>query len=211
MAGHADAADGKLILVDHSDTQADSQGVVEYDSEVNDTDGETADSSASKRPISRLRLAALLGFTMVVALGGLTGWLGFRAYQSHQADQQRQLFLQVARQGALNLTTIDWEHADADVQRILDTAAGTFHDDFATRSQPFVDMVKKVQSKSVGTVTEAGVESLSDDGAEVIVTMSVKTTVANQPDQGPRSWRMRISVLKVGDDQAKVSNVVFVP
>lgn len=211
MAGHAVAAEGKLILVDHTDTQVDSQDVVEYDSEANDADGETADSSASKRPISRLRLAALLGFTMVVALAGLTGWLGFRAYQSHQADQQRQLFLQVARQGAVNLTTIDWEHADADVQRILDTAAGTFHDDFATRSQPFVDVVKKVQSKSVGTVSDAGVESLSDDGAQVLVTMSVKTTVANQPDQGPRSWRMRISVLKVGDDQAKVSNVVFVP
>lgn len=211
MAGHADAADGKLIPVDHTDTQVDSEDAVDYDSEVNDADGVTADSSAYKRPMSRLRLAALLGFTVVVALAGLTGWLGFRAYQSHQADQQRQLFLQVARQGALNLTTIDWEHADADIQRILDTAAGTFHDDFASRAQPFVDVVKKAQSKSVGTVTDAGVESVSDDGAQVLVTMSVKTTVPNQPDEGPRSWRMRISVQKVGDDQAKVCNVAFVP
>jgi Mce-associated membrane protein len=38
----------------------------------------------------------------------------------------------------------------------------------------------------------------------------VNTTNAGAPEQQPRSWRMRISVEKVGDD-AKVSNVVFVP
>ena len=38
----------------------------------------------------------------------------------------------------------------------------TFYDDFHKRAQPFVDVVKQAQSKSVGTVTEAGVES--EDG-----------------------------------------------
>ena len=51
------------------------------------------------------------------------------------------LFVQVARQGALNLTTIDCQSADADVQRILDSATGTFYDDFSKRSQPFIDVV----------------------------------------------------------------------
>ena len=64
---------------------------------------------------------------MVLALGGLAGWLGFRAYESQKLEAQRQLFLQVGRQGAINLTTIDWEHAEADVQRILDSATGTFY------------------------------------------------------------------------------------
>ncbi|KUH83417.1 MULTISPECIES: hypothetical protein [unclassified Mycobacterium] len=165
----------------------------------------------ARQPMSQLRRAALVAVVMVVALGGLAGWLGFRANESYQTEKQRELFVQVARQGALNLTTIDWQQADADVQRILDSATGTFHDDFAARSQPFVDVVKKVQSKSVGTVTEAGLESLSDDEAQVLVAMSVKTAMPNAPEPQPRSWRMRISVQKVGDDEVKLSNVAFVP
>ena len=87
-----------------------------------------------KPRMSHVRLATILGLVVVVALAGLVGWLGFRAYESHKtAEQQRSLFLQVGRQGALNLTTIDFEHADADVQRILDSATGTFYDDFSKR------------------------------------------------------------------------------
>jgi Mce-associated membrane protein len=164
----------------------------------------------AKPRMSHVRLAMIAGLVLVVALGGLTGWLGYRAYQSHQADEQRKLFLSVGRQGALNLTTIDFQHADQDVQRILDSATGTFYDDFQKRAQPFVEVVKQAQSKSEGTIAEAGLESESDNGAQVLVAVTVKTSNAGAPDQAPRAWRMRISVQKVGDD-AKVSNVEFVP
>ena len=70
--------------------------------------------------------------------------------------------LQAARQGALNLTTIDWQHAEGDMQRILDGATGQFHDEFASRSQPFIEVVKQAKSTSVGTIAEAGLES--EDG-----------------------------------------------
>jgi Mce-associated membrane protein len=164
----------------------------------------------AKPPMSHVKLATIVGLALVVALAGLTGWLGFRAYESHKADAQHKLFLQVGRQGALNLTTIDWEHADADVQRILDSATGTFYDDFQKRSQPFVSVVKQAQSKSVGTIAEAGLESESGDRAQVLVAVTVKTSNAGAPEQAPRAWRMRISVQKVGDE-AKVANVEFVP
>ncbi len=178
-----------------------------------DADDDVADydEAASAKPrMSHVRLATIVGLVLVVALAGLTGWLGFRTYQSHQADEQRKLFLQVGRQGALNLTTIDWQQADANVQRILDSATGTFYDDFQKRAQPFVEVVKQAQSKSVGTIAEAGLESESDNGAQVLVAVTVKTSNAGAPDQAPRAWRMRISVQKVGDE-AKVSNVEFVP
>jgi len=187
----------------------------DYDEEASDeeaSDEEASDERAApaKPRMSHLRLATIVGLVLVVALAGLTGWLGFRTYQSHQADEQRRLFLQVGRQGALNLTTIDWQQADANVQRILDSATGTFYDDFQKRAQPFVEVVKQAQSKSVGTIAEAGLESESDNGAQVLVAVTVKTSNAGAPDQAPRAWRMRISVQKVGDE-AKVSNVEFVP
>ena len=173
-------------------------------------DEEAGEVAPAKSRMSHLRLATIVGLALVVVLAGLTGWLGFRTYQSHQADEQRMLFLQVGRQGALNLTTIDWQQADQDVQRILDSATGTFYEEFEKRAQPFVEVVKQAQSKSVGTIAEAGLESESNDGAQVLVAVTVKTSNAGAPDQQPRAWRMRIFVQKVGDD-AKVSNVVFVP
>jgi len=75
--------------------------------------------------------------------------------------------------------------------------------------QPFIDTVKQAQSKSVGTVTEAGLESESENDAQVLVAVAVKTSNVGVAEQQPRAWRMRISVQKVGD-QAKVSNVEFV-
>jgi Mce-associated membrane protein len=184
----------------------------DYDDEAPDDDDEAPDEEAApaKPRMSHVRLATIVGLVLVVALAGLTGWLGFRTYQSHKAEEQRNLYLQVGRQGALNLTTIDWQQADANVQRILDSATGTFYDDFQKRAGPFVEVVKQAQSKSVGTIAEAGLESESDDGAQVLVAVTVKTSNAGAPEQSPRAWRMRISVQKVGDE-AKVSNVEFVP
>lgn len=185
--------------------------------EIDDGEGDKAlvdqiDDSATppKRPASPVRLATSVGLAFVVALAGLVAWLGFRGYQSHQAEAQRNLFLQVGRQAALNLTTISYTEADADVQRILASATGTFYDNFAKRTQPFIDVVKQVQSKSVGTVTEAGLESVQGDRAQVLVAVRVETSNAGAKQQDPRAWRMRIDVQKVGN-QAKISNVEFVP
>jgi Mce-associated membrane protein len=184
------------------------------DADSAEAEANAAAAAEAKPPMSHVRLATIIGLVVVVALAGLVGWLGFRANDSHKAEQQRELFLQVGRQGAVNLTTIDFEHADADVQRILDSATDTFYDDFSKRSQPFVDVVKQAQSKSVGTVTSAGIESSGDNPdpnqAQVLVAVTVKTSNAGAAEQEPRAWRMRLTVKKVGDD-AKVSNVEFVP
>lgn len=174
-------------------------------------DAESDAAAVAKPGMSHVRLATIAGLVAVVALAGLTGWLGYRAYQSKEAQQQRELFLQVGRQGAINLTTLDFQHIDGDVQRILDSATGTFYDDFQKRSAPFIDVVKQVKSKSVGTVTSAGlVEPSTATEAQVLVALTVKSELAGQPEQPPRSWRMRISVQKI-DDDTKVSNVEFVP
>jgi Mce-associated membrane protein len=176
-----------------------------------------ATGTAPRRKIRRLRhpmpphrQALLIGITMLVALTAVGGWLGWRVHQARQVADQRAAFVQAARQGAVNLTTVDWQHADADVQRILNSATGEFYDDFSKRSQPFIDVLKQAQSKSEGTVTVAGLESASNTDARVLVAVSVMISNAGVPEQYPRSWRMRIAVQKL-DDHVKVSNVEFVP
>jgi len=192
-----------------TDTWADQ--AVDYDATLdNDADHEPYETAAGGQPMSHARLAAVVGLVMVVGLTALVGWLGFTAYQQHQAREQRQLFVEVGRQGALNLTTIDWQHAEADVKRVLDSSTGTFYEDFSKRQQPFIEVVKKAQAISKGTITEAGLESESGDDAQVLVAVSVKTSNIGAAEQEPRVWRMRISVQKAGDG-TKVSNVAFVP
>lgn len=159
---------------------------------------------------SGFRLALAMGLTAMLAIGGLGGWLGYGAYRVHAEDQLRQQFLAVGKQVALNLTTIDYTEADADVQRVIDSSTGEFYNDFSKRAQAFIDVVKQARSKTEGTVTDAGLEWVERDQAQVLVAVSVKTSAVRSQEQQPRPWRMRISVQKAGDG-AKVSNVEFVP
>jgi Mce-associated membrane protein len=161
--------------------------------------------------LSRIPRPVAVGVAIIVALLGLGGWLGFRVHQDDQVRAQRNLCVQVARQTAINLTTINYSEVDADIKRVLDSATGGFHEEFQNRSQPFVEVVKKVQSKTEGTIAEAGLLSYANDQAQVLVAISVKTSMAGAPpDQEPRRWRMRLTVDKTGDG-AKVSKVEFVP
>jgi Mce-associated membrane protein len=180
------------------------------DGELVDYEDDAGLSPSTGRWRSPLLLAGIMGAIAVVGLSTLTGWFGYRAYHAHQEKSARALFLQVARQGAVNLSTIDYQHADTDVQRIVDLATGQFHDEFAKRAQSFVDVVKKSQSSSTGTVAEAGLEAVVGDQARALVTVSVTSSVAGGEKQSPRSWRMRLTLQKSGND-VKVSNVEFVP
>jgi Mce-associated membrane protein len=198
-------------------TTADSDASLDApDADIGDIESEVevkpASDSLSRRPrrlFSKPWHTMVFGCSIVVAMAALLGWSAICAQQSHRGLAQQSQYLQVARQGALNLTTIDWQHAEADVRRILDGAAGEFRDDFAKRSQPFIDLVKQGKAKTVGTITAAGLESESANSARALVAVSVQTSNDGAPDQEPHVWRMRIDVSRIGGE-VKVSNVGFV-
>ena len=207
------ASDTATLDNDDSDATAShpesADAATPQDNDSPDTTTEPADSGVPQRnPI--VLLALVTGLIIVVALGGLVGWLGCGHYQSNREHHQHELFVKTARQAAINLTTINFTEAEADMQRVLDSATGTFRDDFQKRSQTFIDVVKQAHAKSEGTVTEAGLESMGADQAQVLVAVTVKTFSAGTAEQTPRFWRMRIAVQKLGD-ALKVANVEFVP
>lgn len=164
----------------------------------------------AKPSMSAPRRMLLFGLVVVVALAVLLCCWGFRVQRARHAQDQRGHFLQAARQCALNLTTIDWRNAEADVRRILDGATGEFYNDFAQRSQPFVEVLRQAKASTVGTITEAGLQTQTADTAQALVAVSVQTSNAGEADPVPRAWRMRITVQRVGD-RVKVSDVGFVP
>lgn len=154
-------------------------------------------------------VALVAGIIILIVLGTTAVWLGYQALQGQRVNAERDNYVQVARQAAVNLTTIDYAHADADVQQIIDGSTGDFRDGFSARAQPFVDTVKRAQSRSVGTVTQAGLESMADGRAQAIVSVTVSTATAAGDEDGPKSWRMRLG-LEATDDGVKVSHVDFV-
>jgi Mce-associated membrane protein len=161
-----------------------------------------ADGSAQRRAL----IAGLIG---VLVSAGLVGWLGVRAAQAHDADVQRDAFVSAARRTAVDLTTIDYQHARTDVQRVLDSATGDFYRSFSDRSQLLIDAVTDERSQSVSAVTEAGVETQSHDAAQVLVALSVASTHLGGLEMRPHELRMRLTVQQVADG-AKVSGVEYV-
>ena len=156
------------------------------------------------------RMALVAGLVVGVVLAGLVGWLGFRAYEAHNLDAQRNLFVHAASEGAADLLTVDYQHADADAQRILDSATGKFYASFARRKQSYIDDAKRTRSQLVATVTDAGLESRNGDQGVVLVAATVKSSDPAQTHQEPHFWRIRVTVRQIGD-AGKVSDVVFVP
>jgi len=166
-----------------------------------------SDHPAAAEAIFRRRRATAAGLALLIAI---VGWLGYRDAAVRADEGLRAEMVAAASRGAVNLTTIDHERAEQDVQRILDSSTGAFRDDFAQRSEAFIEAARKAQSKSVGTVVEAGLESVDGDVGRVLVALNVMTSNRGVPEQAPRGWRMRVGVV---DDGAgiKVSSVEFVP
>lgn len=169
----------------------------------------TQDTGPPGSPDSKCGLALIAGTMILVVLGTTSAWLGYQTLQAQRANTEREHYVQAARQTALNLTTIDYSRAEADVQRIVDGATGEFREGFSERAQPFIDTVKRAQSRSVGTVTQAGLESMKDGQAQAIVAVTVTTASVTGVEDAPKSWRMRLGMESTGDG-VKVSRVEFV-
>lgn len=168
---------------------------------------DTAQTSSERAARSAIRLGAVMTVAMLAALG----WLAYQNYTIQLIQDRQSAFVQAARQGALNLTTINWKNADADVDRIINGATGTFREEFSSRAEDFKSVVKQAESTSVGTVIDAGLESHTADAARALVAVSVQTTTSVEAAQPPRTWRMRVTMQREDDHQIKVADVEFVP
>jgi len=147
---------------------------------------------------------------VIAVLIALTATMGYRDHQIRARDDLGREMVDAAKQGVVDLTTIDHRNIDDDVRRILDSSTGEFRDDFAQRAQSFADAARKAQSTSVGTVTDAAVEAVDGKTGRVLVALTVMTSNRGVPETQPRAWRTRVTVVDT-DDGVKVSKVEFVP
>lgn len=87
---------------------------------------------------------------LALAFVAVSGYFGYTHRQAAQEAQQRSEILEAARQGVVNLTTMDFERADEDVQKVLDGSAGEFRDEFEARSKDLIAVMQEAKVKSQG-------------------------------------------------------------
>lgn len=158
------------------------------------------------------RLAIGVGLSILVIVGSLTG-SGYIVWKHHEASQQRERaaeFTAAARQGVVELTSLDFNKAKEDVQRIIDNSVGEFRSDFESKSGDFIKIVQDSKVITKGTVRGAAVESMSADSAVVLIAAISEVTNAAGGKLEPRSWRLSVTVTR-DNGQIKLSRVEFVP
>jgi Mce-associated membrane protein len=158
------------------------------------------------------RLSKLLTAAAILVICGLlsvSGWMLWH-HQSVLNERQRSAaFVAAARQGVINLTSLDFNKAKEDVQRVLDSATGEFRDDFQRRADDFASVVKDSKAVTQGSVAATAVESMGKDSAVVLVLANERITNSAGAKDDPRAFRFRVSVVRDGD-QLKISKVEFV-
>ena len=164
------------------------------------------------RPNSQLRLVA--GTVAALLTAGLLAATGYMLWQHHDNTQQRRQaaeYAAAARQGVINLMSIDYTTAQESVQRVLDGSTGRFRDNFADTADDFVKALKDEKIVTKATVNDTAVESMTGDTAVVLVSATSRREGAQSPkdQQEPRLWRVVLSLEHDGD-QIKVSGVDFV-
>ena len=168
-----------------------------------------APSAPGRRAVAQtiaLAAAALLA-GVVLTRTGLMLWQ--HAKGSAQREQERR-FVDAARDGVEALLSIDYNHARADVQRVLDLSTGQFHDDFGHSADDFVKTAEESKAVTLGKVNAAALDGVDGDRARVLVAATSVVSNAKGAREDARPFRMSVTVSRDGDT-CKMSDVEFVP
>ncbi|MDL9936213.1 hypothetical protein QSJ18_05615 [Gordonia sp. ABSL1-1] len=162
-----------------------------------------------RRPSRRAVAIAVMAVVSVAALA-FTGYANWNHHEATAEQTRAQEFSDAAALGVTAITSLDFTHAQRDVQRVLDRSTGEFYTDFKNRSKDFASVIEKSQVTTKGKVTGTAVESLSGDTAVILVSATSDVTNAAGAQQEPRMWRLRVTVQDVNGTK-KISKVDFVP
>ena len=183
--------------------------------EALDLDGTVEDAAepwvpAQRRSRMLSMLAKPVAIVLILGFAGASGYMLWKHQEATRQQQRTAAFVAGARQGVINLTSLDFNRAKEDVQRVIDSSTGAFKDQFQQRAADFTRVVQESKAITEGTVNGAAVESMDEHSAKVLV--SATSRVTNKPDakDEPRTWRLKVTVADDGG-QYKMSNVEFVP
>jgi Mce-associated membrane protein len=162
-----------------------------------------------RRPGKRV-IAVAIAIVVIVAALGASGYMAWHHRDVTATQDLEAEFDAAARQGVVTLTSLDFNQAAADVQRVLDNSTGAFLTEFQSRADDFTSVVEQSQVTTKGQVNASAVESMTDDSAVVLVAATSEVTNAAGAKEESRAWRLSVTVTRV-DGELKMSKVEFVP
>jgi Mce-associated membrane protein len=178
-----------------------------------DLEIEDADTETRRRLLRRPRWQTAASAAVVLVICALVAFSGYMVWQNHQSTQRQMHeaeFSAAARQGVVNLMSLNFAQGDADIQRLIDGTTGSFRDDFEKSKNDFLTVMKDSKVVTTAEVKATGVESMSGNSAVVLVTATSQVSNAASSKQSPRAWRLSVTLDRV-DGQPKMSKVEFVP
>jgi Mce-associated membrane protein len=224
----AKAAEAEKQSADADKDDADKDDADEdADETVESVDGETDEeepdetitaAEGESRPVRRRRrlpslslsaISKVAAVILICAFAAATGYMMWRDHDATERAQRSANFVAGARQGIINMTSLDFNRAKDDVQRVIDSSTGQFRDDFQQRAKDFASVVEQSKVVTQGTVSSAALESMDEHSASVLILATSKITNAAGAKDEPRVFRLRVTVTEDGG-QYKMSKVDFV-
>ncbi|WP_218014522.1 hypothetical protein, partial [Mycolicibacterium palauense] len=216
-----DSPGGLLRITGHGADGEPAPGPVTGDPEQAPGDAERLDGEPVSGPIpqsgrrrvriSAPRLRVVLVAAAVAVLCALLGLSATMAWQHRGAEAQRQRdaeYAAVARQGVVNLMSLDFTNAEENINRVIDSATGQFKEDFQAQSGFLVKALEESKVVTDVTVNSVAVESADADSAVVLVAAKSQASNAKDARRDPQQFRVAVTLASDGGE-FKISQVDF--
>lgn len=151
---------------------------------------------------------AVLGTAALITVSVLMVNQHRKAVETRQLDAEYQA---AGRQSVVTLMSLDFNNAEADVQRIIENTTGQFQKDFQDQQADFIKVAQDAKVITDVNVTGTAVESMTPTSALVLVAATSRVTNSSGAKQEPRAWRLSVNLERVDGGQVKMSKVEFVP
>ena len=186
------------------ESEADSESDDEEKDEAKD-EAEPEAATASSPGWRRRVLVGSVAFVFVAALA-LSGFLGWKLWQTEQVAQAGQQAQDAAVAYAQILTSIDANKVDENFDQVLAGATGEFKDMYSQSSVQLRQLLIDNKATAHGVVVQSAVQSASKD--KVVVLLFVDQSVSNSTVPDPRIDRSRIKMTREKvDGQWRASKV----
>lgn len=170
------------------------------------------DVEAANQTASPARLIpALIAAVATVALLSATGYMLWQHRTAEQQRRQAAEYAASARQGVINLMSVDYNTAKDTVQRVVEGSTGKFRANFEESADDFVRALQEEKIVTKATVNDAAVESVTGNSAVILVSATSRREGPDSPksQQQPRVWRVVVTMERDGD-QMKLAGIEFV-
>lgn len=203
-------AEAETVSAEITDAPADAEATVEHTDAVADYDEERA--PTGRRWGLILKVVAMT--LAVLCTAALITASVLMIIEHRKAVDTRQLdaeYSAAARQSVVTLMSLDFNNAQADVERIIENTTGQFKTDFENQASDFVKVAQDSKVITDVTVTATAVESMTPTSAVALVAATSRVTNASGAQQEPRAWRLLVNLERVDGGQIKMAKVEFVP